>query len=74
MGITELMTTINTLINLYAERGVEIKIIQQEKKALNKEIDILQKQLQEKEFELNKITESKKEIRTILEEIQKEKL
>lgn len=72
MDVNELITTINTIIKLYTDRDIEIKVEKQKNDFLSKEIELLKKQLEEKEEELKKIYKSKKEVKAILEEIQKE--
>lgn len=72
MDANELITTINTIIKLYTDREIEIKVEKQKNDFLSKEIELLKKQLEEKEEELKKIYKSKKEVKEILEEIQKE--
>lgn len=72
MDTNELITTINTLIKLYVDKETEVKIEKQKNEFSDKQIEFLKKKLEEKEEELKKIYKSKKEVKAILEEIQKE--
>lgn len=71
METNNLIVTVNTLIKLYENREIELKIQKEENKLLKNQLELLKKELVEKTEESKAVNKSKQEVREIFEEIKK---
>lgn len=61
METNNLIVTVNTLIKLYENREIELKIQKEENKLLKNQLELLKKELVEKNDELEEVIRTRQE-------------